>query len=219
MARIRSLHPSFPLRLQHVGVHAQNLALLLPLVCDDAGRVRLEHRKICDVLYPGPGQNDMAAQLDGLIVELEQEGWVERYSVDGADYLRMIEWDKDQKVVNPTGSRLPPSPREPLDNYRIIESARNLKGRERKRARSQALAGETPGADEKKFFSGDAPIVVTPQSLVRELQQIGDDAREDGQHGAKSTEEAPAARDCEPTVLRNSSGNGSGARDGIDLRS
>lgn len=83
---IRSLHPSFPLRLQHLGVHAQNLALLLPLVCDDAGRVRLEHRKICDVLYPGPGQNDMAAQLDGLIVELEQEGWVERYSVDGADY-------------------------------------------------------------------------------------------------------------------------------------
>lgn len=179
MARIRSLHPSLLEAIQALSLHGQFLVERLPLACDDFGRQALDVKVLGLALFPG--QSYSPEQITGWLDELEKAGWIERYAVDGVAYLRMLNWRTWQKVVNPTPSRLPPSPTEPLKNYINIEATRILQGREQKAEPDQGLEDDSIIIESD---SGTADEKVDRQSVVRDFRRIQRRAEADDAHTA-----------------------------------
>ena len=112
MARIRSLHPTFARSpsMRRVSRDARLLFVQLWTIVDDQGRTPAEPDDLAAVLYPSDLDAERYMQL--WLDEFEAEGCIERYDVEGIDYLRVIHWHKHQQISHPTQSRLPPSPNE-----------------------------------------------------------------------------------------------------------
>lgn len=107
MARIRTIKPEFCLSesMGRVSRDAQLLYVKSWTIVDDAGRARGSSRMLASLLYP---YDDQAPKLiDGWLEELEREGCVRRYEVDGDTYLDIPKWLKHQKIDKPSQSRLP----------------------------------------------------------------------------------------------------------------
>jgi hypothetical protein len=107
MARIRTIKPEFP-QSESVGRLSRDARLLfvqLWTVVDDFGRSRAASRMLASLLFPY--DDDAAGQIDGWLRELEREGHIRRYEVNGSLYLDIPKWKEHQKVDHPTGSRLP----------------------------------------------------------------------------------------------------------------
>lgn len=108
MGRIRTIKPEFP-QSQSVGNltrDARLLFLLLFTVADDSGTARGNSRMLASLLYPyDKGVDDL---INDWLHELEAEGMVDLYVVDGTEYLRLTNWHKHQKVDKPSASKFPP---------------------------------------------------------------------------------------------------------------
>lgn len=118
MARIRTIKPEFP-QSETVGRlsrDARLLFIMLWTIVDDEGRTRAASRMLASLLYPY--DDDARDLMPDWLEELEREGCVELYTVDGSSYLEITNWRKHQKIDKPTASKLPslsegsPTPRE-----------------------------------------------------------------------------------------------------------
>lgn len=84
---------------------ARLLFVQLWTIADDEGRLRGNSRILASLLFP---YDDDAHRLIGSwLEELEREGCVARYMVDGATYLQVVNWGKHQKIDKPSKSKLP----------------------------------------------------------------------------------------------------------------
>lgn len=112
MARIRSIKPqAFTSEsLAEVSVHARWTFAGLWTYVDDEGRGKADPRLIKGQLWPlddDVASKDVAGYLD----ELEAEGMVCRYEVDGRLYLHVVHWHEHQSINKATDSKLPTCPR------------------------------------------------------------------------------------------------------------
>jgi hypothetical protein len=107
MARARTIKPQFrrSRSMRAVSGMARLTFIQLWLIADDAGRIVAGPLSLGRRLYPGDAE--AGALLPGWLDELEGQHCVERYSVDGTDYLRIVNWRRHQKIYHPTPSRLP----------------------------------------------------------------------------------------------------------------
>lgn len=111
MARIRSIKPqAFTSEsLADVSVHARWTFAGLWTYVDDEGRGKADPRLIKGQLWPlddDVTSKDVAGYLD----ELEAEGMVCRYEVDGRLYLHVVHWHEHQSINKATDSKLPTCP-------------------------------------------------------------------------------------------------------------
>jgi hypothetical protein len=109
MGRIRTIKPEFP-QSETVGRLSRDARLLfiqLWTIVDDEGRARAASRMLASLLYPY--DDDARGMIDGWLGELELEGCIVRYEVDGSRYLEIQHWQKHQKVDHASASKLPSS--------------------------------------------------------------------------------------------------------------
>lgn len=189
MSRIRTIQPHFGRSpsMTRVSREARLLFVLLWTVVDDEGRCCADIGDLAQVLYPA--DFDVPPFLAAWLIELEGEGCIERYAVEGEEYLRIVHWHKHQKIYHPTPSQLPPSPQESLRDRRgvsgIRERSGRLAGRDRKSVVDQDLGVEVEAFPENAFLPGDAekPVEVTAQRLLHYIDQIRVAAHMDGSYG------------------------------------
>jgi hypothetical protein len=98
MARARTLKPQFldSRSMRAVSVLARFTFIQLLLKADDAGRLAV-YRTLPGRLFPGDA-------------EVEAQHCIEQYWVDELPYIRIVNWQRHQKIYHPTPSRLPPRP-------------------------------------------------------------------------------------------------------------
>lgn len=120
MARIRTIKPEFPQSqsMSRVSREARLTFILLWPQCDDHGKFRGASRMLASLLYPY--DDDAPNLIDGWLVELEQQGCIQRYQVDGNDYLRVVNWVDHQRVDKPSASKFP----DPLEASRTFAKPR-----------------------------------------------------------------------------------------------
>lgn len=115
MARIRTIKPEFWTSPQIVActVSARLLFMGLWSFCDDGGVHVDDALRIKMEVFPADPFT--AKQVEVWLGELESNGLIERYVVNGSKYLRCTGWDKHQKVDQATY-------RHPLPNGEIKET-------------------------------------------------------------------------------------------------
>lgn len=138
MARIRSIKPEFPQSesMGRVSRDARLLFVQLWTLCDDSGRTRAVSRMLASLLFPY--DDDAPNLIDGWLEELEREGCIVRYLVDGSAYLEIPKWLEHQRIDRPTPSKIPAfdeasrilaNPREPSSLDRKGEEGRGEEGK------------------------------------------------------------------------------------------
>ncbi len=107
MARIRTIKPEFPQSesMGNVSRDARLCFVMLWTISDDSGRLRGNSRMLASLLFPY--DDDAPALIGGWLDELEREGCIARYMVDGAAYVEIAKWLSHQKIDKPTPSKLP----------------------------------------------------------------------------------------------------------------
>ena len=110
MARIRTIKPEFPQSesMGNVCRDARLCFIELWTIADDEGRLRGSSRMLANLLFPYDA--DALGLIDGWLGELERENCICRYEIDGHRYIQINNWHKQQKIDQPTASRLPPVP-------------------------------------------------------------------------------------------------------------
>lgn len=105
--RIRSIKPEFweSESLGRVSREARLLFIGLFSCCDDQGRARASSRLLASRLYPY--DDDAFKKLPAWIAELQKEGCIRIYQVDGESYLDIPKWLNHQKIDKPSASKLP----------------------------------------------------------------------------------------------------------------
>lgn len=159
MARIRTIKPEFP-QSESMGRLSRDARLLfvqLWTIADDDGKTRAASRLLASLLYPY--DDDAPALIDGWLAELEAEGCILRYAVDGASYLQVCKWADHQKIDRPSVSKLPCPPGAVVDN-----SANSTKAREQSRALDADLVSG-PSTKDQKTTSGTAAAAPAPREL------------------------------------------------------
>lgn len=108
MARIRTIKPEFPQSesMGRVSRDARLLFVQLWTLCDDAGRTRGNSRMLASLLFPY--DDDAPSLIDGWLNELDAEGCIVRYVVDGSTYIEICNWLNHQKIDKPSQSKIPP---------------------------------------------------------------------------------------------------------------
>ena len=105
--RIRSIKPEFwqSESLSRVSREARLLFIGLFSACDDSGKTRAASRFLASLLFPY--DEDAPKAIEGWLSELEQEGCIRRYVVEGNTYLEIPKWRNHQKIDKPSASKLP----------------------------------------------------------------------------------------------------------------
>lgn len=105
--RIRSIKPEFweSESLGKVSRDARLLFIGLFSCCDDVGRARASSRLLASRLFPY--DEDAFKRLPAWISELEKQGCIRLYQVDGESYLDIPKWQNHQKIDKPSASKLP----------------------------------------------------------------------------------------------------------------
>lgn len=108
MARIRSIKPEFPHSesMGRVSRDARLTFLLMWTIADDEGRLRGNSRILASLLFPY--DSDAGSLMEGWVAELQQEGCLDRYEVEGSTYIQIRNWLKHQKIDRPSKSKIPP---------------------------------------------------------------------------------------------------------------
>ena len=161
MARARTIKPTFlhSRSMRAVSPMARLVFIELWLLADDAGRLVVT-RVLPHQLHPGD-REAAAALVPGWLAELEREHCIERYSVDGTEYLRIVNWRRHQKIYNPTPSRLPPRP----------VGARQVSGE-----LHEPLGSESEKPSEAKALTSPAPIPERLGTLTNRSETSGQNA-------------------------------------------
>jgi hypothetical protein len=108
MARIRTIKPEFPQSesMGRVSRESRLCFVLLWTLADDEGKLRGNSRMLASLLFPY--DDDASGLIDGWLSELDAEGCLIRYQVDGTNYLQICKWLNHQKIDKPTKSKFPP---------------------------------------------------------------------------------------------------------------
>lgn len=147
MARIRTIKPEFPQSesMGRVSRDARLLFVELWTICDDSGRTRAASRMLASLLFPY--DDDAPGLIEGWLSELEREGCIVRYSVDGSTYLQVCNWLKHQKIDKPSQSKIP----EFDESSRILANPREPssedQGRDQGSRIKEGSASESPDGD------------------------------------------------------------------------
>ena len=182
MPRLRTIRPNFA-QIPAVGRLSRDARLLfieMWTVADDAGRLRFVPDLLVEQLFPF--DTDALMLLPSWLDELERERLIERYSIEDADYLRVLHWRRLQSIDRPTRSRLPASPSESLASREAREA------REESPETSQDWASS---GDPREDFLGDeagvlgGPREITPARVLVDLDRL--------QRKAEATESHTAA--------------------------
>lgn len=106
--RIRSIKPEFweSESLGRVSREARLLFIGLFSCCDDVGRARASSRLLASRLFPY--DDDAFKKIPAWMSELQREGCIRIYQVDGESYLDIPKWLNHQKIDKPSASKLPP---------------------------------------------------------------------------------------------------------------
>jgi hypothetical protein len=109
MARARTIKPQFleSRSMRAVSAMARLTFIQLWLLADDAGRL-VVYSTLPRRLFPGDAE--ALTLFPGWLDELEAQRCIERYTVEGWPYLRIVNWDRHQRIYHPTRSRLPARP-------------------------------------------------------------------------------------------------------------
>lgn len=117
MARIRTIKPEFPqsTSMGRVSRDARLFFILMWTLADDAGRLRGDSRMLARTLYPYDDGEEGHIQtsrsdVEGWLTELEGEGCLVRYEVDGTTFIQIANWLIHQKIDKPSKSKIPPPP-------------------------------------------------------------------------------------------------------------
>ena len=158
MARARTIKPHFmhSHSMRRVSREARLTFIQLWLVADDAGRM-MDH-PVALPRWVYPGEDDAQRLLPGWLAELEREHCIERYTVEGAGYLRIVNWQKHQKIAHPTPSRHP------------ARSTGSRAIREDVRANLEALGSNGEKPSDRKALIPAAPI---PERFVTQHESLG----------------------------------------------
>ena len=192
MARIRTIKPEFPQSesMGRVSREARLLFVMLWPICDDHGRTRAASRMLASLLYPY--DDDARGLIDGWLDELEREGCIRRYTVDGSQYLEVCKWLKHQKIDKPSKPQHPGFDEASRDFESIRESSPlEGKGREGNKsgeappsaadfrsdlfARWKALPSGGGGSFLSKLFRDHKP----EQRVMEAVEQTLDETRAD----------------------------------------
>lgn len=164
MARIRTIKPEFPQSesMGRVSRDARLLFVMLWPICDDHGRTRAASRMLASLLFPY--DDDAPKLIDGWLAELEREGCIRRYVVDGSTFLEVCNWLNHQKIDKPSKPQFPgfdegyPSPRE---DSRMFVAGQEGKGKDQEQELPFASLTPSPAdADETPPPKSD-PVVET----------------------------------------------------------
>lgn len=106
--RIRTIKPEFwqSESLSRVSRESRLLFIGLFSACDDSGKTRAASRFLASLLFPY--DEDAPKAIEGWLAELEAEGCIRRYVVEGNTYLEIPKWREHQKIDKPSASKLPP---------------------------------------------------------------------------------------------------------------
>jgi hypothetical protein len=112
MAHICTIDPHFPRTpsLSLITREARLFFILLWTLADDSGRLRFDHERLKEQLYPF--DDDAPLLLPVWIGELEPARCIELYRVGDVEYLRVRKWRQMQIIQRLTRSRLPAGPQE-----------------------------------------------------------------------------------------------------------
>ena len=152
MARIRTIKPEFP-QSESIGRLSRDARLcfiMLWTILDDAGRSRASSRMLASLLYPY--DDDAPKLMDGWLDELEREGCIRRYEVDGSKYLDCPKWLSHQKIDHASQSRLPAY----SDNF--------AKPREGSRSLAPDLGPRTSTIESNMSDKSDLPVSRKPKA-------------------------------------------------------
>lgn len=107
MARIRTIKPEFPHSesMGRVSRDARLLFIMLWTICDDSGRTRGNSRMLSSLLFPY--DDDANKHIGTWLKQLESEGCLVRYEVDGQSYIEICNWLSHQKIDRPSPSKFP----------------------------------------------------------------------------------------------------------------
>lgn len=127
MARIRTIKPDF-FQSEDVAVLSYRARLTwigLWTHVDDEGRCKANPRLIKGALWPL--EDDVtASNVSEDIRELAENGKLTVYSVDGEDYMQILNWTKHQRISRPSESKFPaPHEASPSTQGGLTESSVN----------------------------------------------------------------------------------------------
>jgi hypothetical protein len=160
MARIRTIKPEFPQSesMGRVSRDARLTFIMLWTIADDSGRLRGNSRMLASLLFPY--DDDARKHIDGWLQELETEGCITRYVIDGDTYLQVNGWAAHQKIDKPSASKIPPAP----EGSRILANVRESSSEDQgPRTKDQ---GEDQG--EKAPRKRDAAPVSRPDDVAEQ---------------------------------------------------
>lgn len=108
MARIRTIKPAAfsSESLAAVSVSARWTFAGIWTYVDDEGRGKADPRLIKAHVWP-LDDGVLVEDIEGFIDELEKERMVQRYRVDGREYLAVVNWHDHQRINRPTASQIP----------------------------------------------------------------------------------------------------------------
>lgn len=147
MARIRTIKPEFPQSesMGRVSRDARLTFILLWTLADDSGRLRGSSRMLASLLFPY--DDDAKRGIDKWLSELDAEGCVRRYTVDGNVYIEIPNWRSHQKIDKPSASKLPPFENSREDSRGFAEHSPNI--REGSSEEWKGMEGSRPGPGEE----------------------------------------------------------------------
>src|SRR6185312_3058738 len=125
MARIRSIKPETweDQKLASLPRDARLLFIGLWSVADDDGRLRGFASFVKGKVFPY--DSDMTNEVvDGLLNQLASLERIQRYQVDGQDYIWICNFNKHQKIDHPSKSQIPAPPPPGKSSRKIRESSR-----------------------------------------------------------------------------------------------
>jgi len=174
MPRARLISPEFWTSEAVVDCPPMTRLLLLGLstFADDFGALPLRPRTLRMQVFPGDALDD--DQVRAMIEELTARGLVRRYSVDGVEYLSIVDWEVHQRVGKRARRRHPafPSPREgrgprtaPGEKVPNVSEA------------DEGLAASTPPPDHREPEQSPSSARRAPSPRIRgEKEDAPDDA-------------------------------------------
>ena len=113
MARIRSVKPTFWTD-EKIGLLARDVRLtflgLISAMADDHGRLPGVARLVRGAVYPFD-EDISTAEVERHLVDLNDRHLIQRYQVNGAQFIHIRNWLRHQKVDKPSPSLIPEPPR------------------------------------------------------------------------------------------------------------
>ncbi|WP_198116907.1 hypothetical protein [Massilia rhizosphaerae] len=130
-------------------------------LADDEGRLRGNSRMLASLLFPYDDGEDghaltTAKDVERWLVELEREGCIVRYQIDGAAYMQICNWLIHQKIDKPSKSKIPPFD----ESSRILAKPREVSSEEGIKDQGEEGKGEDQFV-ERRGASHDVDVVKT----------------------------------------------------------